>query len=226
MDQQGVRRDAAGAIRISAGVVEERGDRGDQPAGDVGVADEESVQASSGTSAGEDDQQVNQDRDREAVGGESDRGGEGNVGDLELRQEPGEAHADHQQADEVAGPPVPGEEAGADEGPADQQREDRLEQRHLSGLALRHHHERRNTEQDSGDPQGDQGSPQRCHRAHATSSSIAEAVSSSFGMKPSAPLVVTSGPSWSRGRLEVRITTGPPFAESLPARSIPLASGS
>jgi hypothetical protein len=72
---------------------------------------------------GERDQQVAHDRHEQTVEGDPDREQDIHVGRAQLRGEPREAGRDHQQPGAVRRAPPPGEQAGAEKRPADQQRE-------------------------------------------------------------------------------------------------------
>src|SRR5262249_40993704 len=153
---------------------------------------------------------------------EAEREGGGVVAVLQLALEQAERDEGHEDPDTALRPSCPGDNAGEEERPRDDDARDRVRHRRVQVAAQQVIAVE--TEEDAGDGErrAEQAPP---HSASPTSARIVSSDSWSFEMKPTAPLCCARRPRSAGWRLETRtICEGPPASAS--ATSKPLMSGS
>ncbi len=195
-------------------------DRGDE----VGRSDENLLEARFQRPAGEGDEQVDQERERQRRAQDPDREHDLAVGGAERLEEPGEADHGHQGAGVVAGTAIPGVEAGSDEAPGGDQNQGDDHAARALVVAGHDHGDRPDAECEGERPEADQRSPQTPHPINAAR---VAPVSSPLVTKPCVGLSASRSPKSELSRVEVRtIAERPPAARRRSATSNPSMSGS
>ena len=133
----------------------------------------------------------------------ADREQQREVGAREPGQQPRETHGDHERTDAVGRTAAPGEQAGAEEAPADQQELDDDDDLVVGPVAAA-------TRSATMTPRAIPRCRRPTGRGRGSSRSAASESPerSAFGMKPRAPLEATWEPKSEGSRLDVRITAG------------------
>src|SRR5262249_29992571 len=138
-------------------------------------------------------------------------------------EEPREADERHQHAELVVGPTPPREQAAANERPADQQAEPRVQRLRAVVVAEDDRDQPGRANRQTGDDAG----RELQLPAHPSKARSAAPDGWALGMKPRAPLRSTSGPKSATSRLETSTTAGDrPLAISRFETSKPSVSGS
>ena len=130
-------------------------------------------------------QQVNEGRDEEAADDRAERVRERRVRLVQAVREHAEADRDHQHAGAICRPSRPADQAGGDEGHADEQQQRGRVRRMLVVVARQRQRHRCRAGRQCRRPEEEPGPPRQGHAAK--SAAIAAPDSSAFGTKPRAP---------------------------------------